>query len=116
MDGEFLEIIFELTEIEHCNVIIMICQTKIHLCYSKFLILNLLDPPHTGGYLRYIRSSDNVHSNPFHINNSIIMTEGSEAPEVKFVCLLQHQINRNISLTATYYTIIYGQSTTAYTY
>ncbi len=44
------------------------------------------------------------------------MTEGSEAPEVKFVCLLQHQINRNISLTATYYTIIYGQSTTAYTY
>jgi hypothetical protein len=45
MDGEFLEIIFELTEIEHCNVIIMICQTKIHLCYSKFLILNLLDPP-----------------------------------------------------------------------
>ena len=41
------------------------------------------------------------------------MTEGSEAPEVKFVCLLQHQINRNISLAATYYTIIYGQSTTA---
>jgi hypothetical protein len=44
------------------------------------------------------------------------MTEGSEAPEVKFVCLLQYQINRNISLTATYYTIIYGQRTTAYTY
>jgi hypothetical protein len=82
MDGEFLEIIFELTEIEHCNVIIMICQKKIILCYSKFLNLNLLDSPHTRSYLRYIRSFYTVHSNPFHISNSVIMTGGLEAQEV----------------------------------